>query len=72
MREFMQRLFATLHDSLGSYLRDALQEGSVDAVACLLVFRNYILSSFLHFAWWSPLLFLLRILYYVNYVVITQ
>jgi hypothetical protein len=31
----MQRLFAALHDTLSSYLRDALHEGSVDAVACL-------------------------------------
>jgi hypothetical protein len=38
-REFMQRLFAALHSTLGSYLRDALHEGSVDAVACLLVPR---------------------------------
>jgi hypothetical protein len=34
-REFMQRLFAALHGTLGSYLRDALQEGNVNAVACL-------------------------------------
>jgi hypothetical protein len=32
-REFMQRL--SLHGTLGSYLRDALQEGSAEAVACL-------------------------------------
>jgi hypothetical protein len=38
-REFMQRMYVTLHGSLGSYHRDALQEGSVDAVACLLVPR---------------------------------
>jgi hypothetical protein len=38
-REFMQRLSATLHGNLGSYLRDAFQEGSVDAVACLFVPR---------------------------------
>jgi hypothetical protein len=38
-REFMQRLSAALHGILGSYLRDALQEGSVDAVACRLVPR---------------------------------
>jgi hypothetical protein len=35
-REFMQRLFATLHGTLGSYLRDAFQEGSADTLACLL------------------------------------
>jgi hypothetical protein len=38
-REFMQRLSAALHGTLGSYLRDAFHEGSVDAVACLLVPR---------------------------------
>jgi hypothetical protein len=27
----MQRLFAALHGTLGSYLRDAFQEGSADA-----------------------------------------
>jgi hypothetical protein len=37
--KFMQRLFATLHGTLGSYLRDAFQEGSADAVACPLVSR---------------------------------
>jgi hypothetical protein len=35
-REFMQRLYDALHGAFGSYLRDALQEGSADAVACLL------------------------------------
>jgi hypothetical protein len=34
-REFMQRVSAALHGISGSYLRDALQEGSADAVACL-------------------------------------
>jgi hypothetical protein len=39
-REFMQRLTATLHGTLSSYLRDAFQEGSsADAVACLPVPR---------------------------------
>jgi hypothetical protein len=38
-RYFMQRLFVTLHGTLGSYLRDALHEGSVDVVACLHVPR---------------------------------
>jgi hypothetical protein len=38
-REFMQRLFATLHGTMGSYLRDAFQEGSADVVACLPVSR---------------------------------
>jgi hypothetical protein len=34
---FMQRLSTTLHGTLGSYLRDALQEDSADALACFLV-----------------------------------
>jgi hypothetical protein len=38
-REFMQRLSAAHHGTLGSYLRNAFQEGSVDAVACLPVPR---------------------------------
>jgi hypothetical protein len=37
--EFMQRLSTALHGTLGSYLRDAFQEGSVDAVTCLHVPR---------------------------------
>jgi hypothetical protein len=43
--------------TLGSYLRDALQEGSADAMACLHVPRAQVFSSFLLFPWWSPLLF---------------
>jgi hypothetical protein len=31
-REFMQRLSAALHGTMGSYLRDAFQEGSADVV----------------------------------------
>jgi hypothetical protein len=38
-REFMQRLFAALHGTLGSDLRDDLQEGGVNVVACLRVPR---------------------------------
>jgi hypothetical protein len=38
-QELMQRLSAALHGTLGSYLRDALQEGGVDAEACLPVSR---------------------------------
>jgi hypothetical protein len=38
-REFMQRLFAALHGTLGYYLRDALQKGIADVVACLHVPR---------------------------------
>ena len=49
-REFMQRLSAPLHGTLGSYLRDALQEGSADAVACLPVPRASVFSYILLFA----------------------
>jgi hypothetical protein len=38
-REFMQRLFVALHGTLASYHRDAFQEGSADAMACLRVLR---------------------------------
>jgi NAD-specific glutamate dehydrogenase len=34
-RKFMQRLSGALHGNLRSFLRDALQEGSADAVVCL-------------------------------------
>jgi hypothetical protein len=34
-REFIQRLYAVLHGTLGSYLRDALREGGAAAVTCL-------------------------------------
>jgi hypothetical protein len=64
-REFMQRLSAALHGTLGSYLRDALQEGSVDVVACLPAPRAQVFPSFLLFAWWSPRLFLIRILFLI-------
>jgi hypothetical protein len=37
--EFMQLLFGGLHITLGSYLCDALQDGGVDVVACLVVPR---------------------------------
>jgi hypothetical protein len=33
-REFMQRLSAALHGTMGFYLRDSFQEGSAGAVAC--------------------------------------
>jgi hypothetical protein len=45
-REFMRRLYAALHGTLGSYLRDALQEGSVDAVACLMFLGLRVFSLF--------------------------
>jgi hypothetical protein len=38
-REFMQRLSTALQGTLGSYLRDAFQEGSAGDVACLHVPR---------------------------------
>jgi hypothetical protein len=34
-RELMQRLSVVLHGTLGSYIRDALQEGGAIYVACL-------------------------------------
>jgi hypothetical protein len=52
-REFMQRFYAALHGTLGSYLRDALHAG-----ACLHIPRAWVFPSFLIFAWWSPMLFL--------------
>jgi hypothetical protein len=53
-RQLMQRLFAPLHGTLGSYLRDALHEGSVDVVASLLYTSGLGLwgfSSLLLFGW---------------------
>jgi hypothetical protein len=44
--DFSQRLFAALSGTSGSYLRDALQEGSVDDVACLLAPRAKFFSPF--------------------------
>jgi hypothetical protein len=38
-REFLQRLSIALHGTLGSYLRDALEEGNAKVVACLHVLR---------------------------------
>jgi hypothetical protein len=60
-REFMQRLSAVLHGTLGSYLRDILQEGSVAIVAYPLVhgLRYFLLPHFtLLWCWWILLLFL--------------
>jgi hypothetical protein len=57
-QEFMQRLFAALHGTWDSYLRDALQEGSIDVAACLIVPRAYVFPFFLLFAWWHVLLLL--------------
>jgi NAD-specific glutamate dehydrogenase len=51
-RELMQRLFADLHGTRGSFLRDALHECSVDVVACLHVPRAKVFSSFPLFAEW--------------------
>jgi hypothetical protein len=44
--EFMQHLFVALHGTLGSYLRDAFQEGNVDDVACLPVPRAHACGDF--------------------------
>jgi hypothetical protein len=55
----MQRLSAALRGTIGFYLRDALQEGNAEAVACLPVPRAWVFSCFLLiFAWWPPLLLL--------------
>ena len=51
-REFMQRLSAALHGTLGSYLRDAFQEGSSNVVACFRVPRSLVFPSFVLLAWW--------------------
>jgi hypothetical protein len=42
----MQRIYAALHGTLGSYLRDALQEGSAETVACLPVPRAWACGGF--------------------------
>jgi hypothetical protein len=42
----MQRLSLALHVTSGSYLRNALHEGSPDAVACLPVPRAQVFSFF--------------------------
>jgi hypothetical protein len=46
-REFMHRLFAAPLGTLGTYLREALQEGNVDVVACLHVPRASACGVFL-------------------------
>jgi hypothetical protein len=46
-REFMQRLSSIFHGTLGSYLRDGLQEGSV--AACLMPPGHRYVWSFLYF-----------------------
>jgi hypothetical protein len=44
----MQRLIGALHGTLGSYLRDALQEGNDDVImACLHVPRAEVVSCVL-------------------------
>jgi hypothetical protein len=62
-REFTQRLSLALNGTLGSYLRDALQEGSAYDVTRLHVPQAYVCEvfpSFLLLAWYSPLLFLVN------------
>jgi hypothetical protein len=66
----MQRRSAALHGTLGSHLRDALQEGSADAVACMPpwpVARTSVCGALIppYFFlvipyWWFPLPFLVR------------
>jgi hypothetical protein len=63
-REFMECLSVALHGTLGSYPRDPLQEGNADVVACLHVPWVEVFSSFLLFAWWLMLLFLVNIFLY--------
>jgi hypothetical protein len=66
-REFMQRLSTAFHDALGSYLRDALQEGSANAMTCLPVLRAWVYrvtSSLLVFALWLSSFFLCH--FFVN------
>jgi hypothetical protein len=46
-RKLMQRISIAFHGTLGSYLRDAFQKGSVDAGACLPIPRAYVFSSLL-------------------------
>jgi hypothetical protein len=58
--EFVQRLSVAFRGILGSHLRDALQQGNVDDVACLLVPRAKGFPLFSTFAWWPPLLFLVK------------
>jgi hypothetical protein len=41
-REFMQRNSTTDHDTLVSYLRDALHEGDANVVACLPILLAYV------------------------------
>jgi hypothetical protein len=45
-RQFMQRLHVVIHGTLGSYLREALQEGSDDAVVCSSGLGFSLFSSF--------------------------
>jgi hypothetical protein len=64
-REFMQRLSAPLHGTSGPYLRDALHEGSTDAVACLPVPRAWVFFLFSSFCLWLMLVFLVNIFGYM-------
>jgi hypothetical protein len=60
-RDFMQRLFAILHGIFwGSYLRVALHEGSVGWHTFMFLGLTFF-PVFLLFAWWSPLLLLVRL-----------
>jgi hypothetical protein len=57
-REFMLRLFDAFHGTLGSYLRDALQEGICYGMPSCSSGLGF--SPFPLFVWWSQLLFLVR------------
>jgi hypothetical protein len=45
-REFLQRFSAKVHRTLGSFIRDALPEGSADAAACLSVPGAWVCGAF--------------------------
>jgi hypothetical protein len=53
----MQRLFVVLHDTLGSYLRNALHEGGANVVALMHALEvEAFLPPFSLLWWWIPLL----------------
>jgi hypothetical protein len=54
-REHVHNRFVILHDTLGSYLRDALQAGSVHVVTCVLSRGLRPIGAFL---WAGPIFFL--------------
>jgi hypothetical protein len=60
-REFMQRLFAALHGTLGSYLRDGFRRAVLTLWHAFLFLGLTFSPSFLLLAWWPPLLYFLVI-----------